>query len=89
MEKQNSRKVIFSLDLGMKTGWACFTKDGRVLSGVFHCGAIGAHPGRSFTQWRHWLNELLNRYQPDILAYEKVVNRPDFFEGEYIRLIPI
>lgn len=69
-----SRRVIFCLDLGCKTGWACRDQNGSITSGTYFF-----KPGRfegggmRYLKFRAWLTEIKNCMGTiDVVFFEEV-----------------
>ena len=67
---------ILALDCATKTGW-CLLKDGRVFeSGVEDFSKRrGESNGAMFLRFRHWLNQLVDRDDVHLVAYEQSHHR--------------
>ncbi|MDM7912138.1 MAG: hypothetical protein QUS09_03490, partial [Methanotrichaceae archaeon] len=68
--------MILALDCAIKTGW-CLLKDGRVYeSGVEDfTRRRGESNGAMFLRFRHWLNQLVDRDDVYLVAYEQSHHR--------------
>lgn len=69
-----ARPVIASLDLGRTCGWAVLTDDGdRVASGVWRLPPRrGAADGQTYRAMCRRVRDLLDVYEPRVVAYERV-----------------
>ena len=65
--------AILALDLGTKTGWAILI-DGKVLSGTQEWRKAGRteSPGRPFSRFRRWLDEVKTTNDIGMIYYEEV-----------------
>ena len=69
-------KTILALDLGIKTGWAISSKDGKIESGTenFKVSKFESQ-GVMFLKFKNWLTELKNRYKGIDYVYFEAVRR--------------
>lgn len=70
---------VLALDLGTKTGWAGRTVSGSVMDRFVFSGVQefdlrrGESTGMRFIRFRAWLEEMIERGHPKIIAFESVV----------------